>query len=198
MTQNTNQTITVQIISLKESFSQAFDAESFKQFHDNAAAKSNGNLKPLEVSDIKDADYAVIATDDDGKKVGQCLLFNAESGTNKVLPYLPHIDTASDNTLVLTSVTHLKATPAILEEILSSTSLSGKAICAKTKASNSSAKDAFETASFETKGPMTVGSDDYQSYLYHGKNTNANASDRTEHAAIELPPSQNALTHAAI
>lgn len=193
MTKDINQTITVEIIPPTCPFNKAFDVESFKKFHDESAAKSKGDLKPVEIADINNAAYAVIATNERGKQVGQCLLFNAESGADKIAPYLDHLQEQASGTLILTSVTHLQAAPAILQEILNSTALSGKAICAKTKSSNINAKKAFETAGFDTKGPMTVGKEDYQSYFYHGKN---NTKPMTKHITIEHPHQSTTLSTA--
>ena len=169
-TNNHNSNITVDVIPLTEGFNQAFNMKSFLAFHNYAVEKSAGSLKPLTADDIQQANYAVIATDNNGKKKGQCLLFNAVSDIDRVTPYSAYLSTP-ENSIVLTSLSGRKAFIPILEEIQSSSMLAGVAICAKTKAENVEAKEIFEKTGFNSEGPTTVAGDEYESYLYHGKNT---------------------------
>ncbi len=166
---NQNPALSIEIIPLTQGFNEAFDSESFLKFHNYAVSKSNGVLKSIEPSDIEQADFAVIATSN-GKQKGQCLLFNASNGANRVQSYLPHFSNDHADNIVLTSLSGKTAFIPILEEIQTSALLENFNICAKTKASNRQTKEIFEAAGFSSKGPLTVTGDNYKSYLYHATN----------------------------
>ena len=115
--------------------------------------RSKGDLKPLQDIDTAQADYAVIATDETGATKGQCLLFNAAGGADRVAPYNEYLKETPSNSLILTSLSGRKAIPKILDTIQTSSMLAGLSLCAKRKAENTVAKDFFENANFISEGP---------------------------------------------
>lgn len=137
----------------------------FLKFHQAACERSGNNLKPTTAKDIEQSDFIATAYDPEGSIKAQCLLTKGDSDADKIKTYPP--EAKRPDAFILTSLAGKIAIPTVLKGVEASAKDFGiSAIFAKARATNQCAHEIFQNAGYGARGPETMGSDDYESYLY--------------------------------